>query len=159
MIAHKGRLRGRNRHCAVGWRRPDEAGALQALGIERHADPGMPENLDQIAPSAPENMQIAGMRIAPGASCTCSAKPLMPLRMSVRPTASQTRTPEGTGIIESSPRQNAENPLQRRGVNIAIDANPSPAPQLDLDQPGSLPLPATRRLTAGNRLIFGHRRR
>jgi hypothetical protein len=35
----------------------------------------------------------------------------------------------------SSPRQHVENTLQRRRVDVAIDANPAPALQLDLDQP------------------------
>ncbi len=35
-------------------------------------------------------------------SCTCSAKPFMPRRMSVRPTASHTRIPLGTGIIAAA---------------------------------------------------------
>src|SRR4029077_1502949 len=40
------------------------------------------------------------------ASCTCSAKPFMPLRMSVRPTANHTRTPLGTGITAApAPRR------------------------------------------------------
>jgi hypothetical protein len=36
-----------------------------------------------------------------------------------------------------------KNPLQRRRVDIAIDANPTPALQLDLDQPRFLAPPAT----------------
>jgi hypothetical protein len=66
--------------------------------------------------------------------------------MSVRPTASHTRTPEGTGIIA---RHHVENPLQCRGVNVAVDANPSATRQLNLDQPRCLTSPATWRLTAG----------
>jgi hypothetical protein len=33
--------------------------------------------------------------------------------------------------MASSPRQHFENPLQRRGIDIAVDTNSSPAPQLD----------------------------
>src|SRR5947209_20314207 len=37
---------------------------LQPLGIERHADTIVPDDLDQIAADAPEHIEIAGMRIA-----------------------------------------------------------------------------------------------
>jgi hypothetical protein len=53
----------------------------------------------------------------------------------------------------SSPRQHVENPLQRRGVNIAVDANSTSARKLDLDQPGFLASPATRRPSPGCRLL------
>ena len=39
------------------------------------------------------------------ASWICRARPFMPRRISVRPTASQTRTPEGTGIIAAPTRR------------------------------------------------------
>src|SRR5437868_11853901 len=57
----------------------------------------------------------------PNTCCTCNASPFMPFRMSVRPTASHTRTPDGTGIIA------APAPLQP----------PQPA------QPGSKPVSAS----------------
>jgi general secretion pathway protein K len=44
--------------------RPDEFAVLQPLGIERHADSVMPENLDEIAATPSEHIQIAGVRIA-----------------------------------------------------------------------------------------------
>ena len=59
----------------------------------------MPKNFDQVTAFATENIKIAGMRIALQPSWTCNAKLFMPRRMSVWPTASHTRTPEGTGII------------------------------------------------------------
>ena len=58
----------------------------------------MPNDLDQIATAATENIKIAGMGIAPSDCWACSAWPPMPRRMSVWPTASQIRTPEGAGI-------------------------------------------------------------
>jgi hypothetical protein len=58
----------------------------------------MPKNFDQVTSFPAKNVKIAGMRIALQLLLTCSAKPFMPLRMSVRPTASHTRTPLGTGI-------------------------------------------------------------
>ena len=45
---HVGQLSCGNRHRAVSRRRPYKPAALQPLGIERHADPVMPENLDQL---------------------------------------------------------------------------------------------------------------
>ena len=37
---------------------------LQSLGIQRHADAVVPDDLDQIATNAPEDIEIAGMRVA-----------------------------------------------------------------------------------------------
>ena len=50
---------------AVGRRRPDEPSALQPLRIQRHAEPVVPEDLDQVTSFAPENIEIARVRIAP----------------------------------------------------------------------------------------------
>jgi hypothetical protein len=47
-----------------GRRWPDKSAALQPLGVERHADPVVPENLDQMAALAAEHVEIAAMRIA-----------------------------------------------------------------------------------------------
>ena len=41
---------------AVGRRRPDEAALLQPLGVKRHAKTVVPENLNQVASGAPENI-------------------------------------------------------------------------------------------------------
>src|SRR4051812_21116911 len=48
-IEHIGELRCRDRYRTLGRRRPDKAAALQPLRIERHADPVMPDDLDQVA--------------------------------------------------------------------------------------------------------------
>jgi hypothetical protein len=48
---------------------------------------------------AAENIKIAGMPIALQPLLDLHARLFMPRRMSVWPTASHTRTPEGTGII------------------------------------------------------------
>src|SRR5205823_11482267 len=61
---HVGQLSCGNRHRAVSRRRPYKPAALQPLGVERHADPVMPENLDQLTALAAEHIQIAGVRIA-----------------------------------------------------------------------------------------------
>jgi hypothetical protein len=52
-----------------------------------------------------------------------------------------------------------KNPLQRRRVDIAIDANPTPALQLDLDQPRFLAPPATWGAIDRGRLPSGNQRR
>ncbi len=48
---HVAELRRRNHHCAVSRRWPDEPAAFQPLGVERHADAIVPENLNQLARS------------------------------------------------------------------------------------------------------------
>src|SRR3954471_10536689 len=98
MIEHIGELRRRDRDRTVGRRRPDKAAALQPLRIERHADPVVPDDLDQVTSGTAKTYKSPACGSRPSACCTCSANPFMPLRMSVRPTASQTLTPEGTGI-------------------------------------------------------------
>ena len=70
------------------------------FSVERHADPVVPDNLDQPAPGSSKNIEIADMRIparaplapaTPSRSCPC-AYPCG------RPPATP-RTPDGTGII------------------------------------------------------------
>src|SRR6516164_6775566 len=61
---HVSQLRRRDRDDAVRRRRPDKPAALQPLGVQRHAETVMPENLDQITPPAAKHKQIAGMRVA-----------------------------------------------------------------------------------------------
>jgi hypothetical protein len=63
-VEHVGQLCRRDCHHAVGRRRPDEAPLLQPLGIQRHAQTVMPDDLDQIATTASEYEKIAGMGIA-----------------------------------------------------------------------------------------------
>ena len=57
-------LAGRDRHRAIRRRRPHEAPPLQALGVQRGAQTVVPEDLDQLATLAPEDIEIAGMRVA-----------------------------------------------------------------------------------------------
>jgi hypothetical protein len=45
-------------------RRANEASSLQALGVQRGAQPIVPEDLDQLAALAPEDVKVAGMRVA-----------------------------------------------------------------------------------------------
>ena len=105
---------------------------LQPLGVERHADPVMPDDLDQVAPGASENVQIAGVRIAAKrlldlqrqavhalAACRCGRPPARPAR------------PRGPG---SSPLQHVQHQPQRRRLDPIADPNPVPAGQLNLDQ-------------------------
>src|SRR5215472_85239 len=47
-----------------GWRRPDKTAALQSLGVKRHAETVVPEDLDQVATSATKYKQITGMWVA-----------------------------------------------------------------------------------------------
>jgi hypothetical protein len=42
-----------------------KAPLLQALGVERGAQPVVPEDLDELAALAPEDVKVAGMRVAP----------------------------------------------------------------------------------------------
>src|SRR6516164_7730461 len=52
-------------HHAISRRRPQKAAALQSLGIERHAQPIMPEDLDELAALATEHVEVAAVRVAP----------------------------------------------------------------------------------------------
>ena len=54
---------------------------------------------DQLTALAAEHIDVAGVRIALQDLLHLVAKLFMPRRISVWPTTSQTRTPEGTGII------------------------------------------------------------
>src|SRR5258708_8282933 len=64
-VQHVCELRRRDSNHAIGRRWPDEAALLQPLGVERHAEPVMPKNLNQVTSGASEDVKIAGMRIAP----------------------------------------------------------------------------------------------
>src|SRR6185312_13254815 len=63
-VEHIGQLRRRDRYRAVGRRRPDKAAALQPLRIERHANPIMPNDFNQVAAGAAKNVQISSVRVA-----------------------------------------------------------------------------------------------
>src|SRR5207249_2617184 len=62
-VEHVSQLRHTDRDDAVGRRRPQEPATLQPLGVERHANAVMPQNLNQMTSSPSEDVQIAGMRI------------------------------------------------------------------------------------------------
>ena len=62
----------------------------------------MPENLDQVTTFATKDVQITGVRVALQYLLNLDRQAFMPRRMSVCPTASHTRTPEGTGIIAAT---------------------------------------------------------
>ena len=55
-VEHIGQLRGADRDRPVSRRRPDEATALQALGVERHADAVMPDDLNEVASGTSEDV-------------------------------------------------------------------------------------------------------
>jgi hypothetical protein len=63
-IEHVGELCRRNSNHGVGRRWPDELAALKAFGIERHTQPVMPKNFDQITFGAAEDIKIARVRIS-----------------------------------------------------------------------------------------------
>jgi hypothetical protein len=63
-VQHVSELRRRDRNDAVRSRGPNEPAALQPLGVERHADAVMPEDLYQRAALPPKHIEIAGVRIA-----------------------------------------------------------------------------------------------
>jgi hypothetical protein len=104
-VEHVGEPRRRDSDQPVGRRWPDEPAVLQPLGIQRHAKSVMPKNLDQVTSGTSEDVKIARMRIALQGLRTCRARPFMPRRISVRPIASQTRTPEGTAIVAAPARR------------------------------------------------------
>ncbi len=81
----------------------DETAPLQPLGIQRHSQAVVPEDLQKIASTTSENIDVADVWIARSACCTCRAKPFIPRRISVAPAASQTRTPDGGVIIRAEP--------------------------------------------------------
>src|SRR5258706_1631884 len=51
-------------HHAISRRRPEKTAALQPLGVERHAQPIVPKNLDQLAVLATEHVEISAMWVA-----------------------------------------------------------------------------------------------
>src|SRR5450432_1686032 len=53
----------RDRHRTIRRRRPDEPSAVQTLGVKRHSDPVMPQDLGQIAAATAEYEEIAAMGI------------------------------------------------------------------------------------------------
>src|SRR5690349_19109741 len=63
-LKHVAELGGGQAHRALLDDGPDETPAIEALGIERQAQPVMPDDLDEVAALAPEDEEIAGMGIA-----------------------------------------------------------------------------------------------
>src|SRR5271156_1805415 len=105
------------------------------------------------SPGASKDVKIAGMRVAPQNLLDLrSASPFMPCACRAGAAPQPHSHPEGTGIIAATARRH---PLQHRGVNVAVDANPSPALQVDLDQLRVLAPPATGRVIDRGRLAFG----
>jgi hypothetical protein len=54
----RAKLGWRDRHHPISRRRPEETAALQPLGIERHAEPIVPKDLDQLAAFATEHVEV-----------------------------------------------------------------------------------------------------
>ncbi|SFQ35466.1 hypothetical protein SAMN05216330_1319 [Bradyrhizobium sp. Ghvi] len=103
-IAH---LRLRYRHHAIGQRRPDKTTSLEFLRKQACSLAVMPDHLQQIAsaPTEAEQMTLRGSRR--NTSCTCNDNEAKPLRMSVWPVASHTRTPVGRRSKASMTRRSA----------------------------------------------------
>ena len=102
-------------HNAVLGLRPHEPAALQPFRVERHASVVVPKDLHQVSSAAPENIQVAPVRIAPQRLLHLQgqARPFMPRRISVVPAASQTRTPLGSGITAAPPPSPGATPPSR----------------------------------------------
>src|SRR5580700_726658 len=103
-VEHVSELRRRDSNYAISRRRPDESALLQPLGVQRHAEAVVPKNLDQVTSGTSEDVKIARMGIALQGFLDLQSQAVHAARISVRPTASQTRTPEGTGIIAAPTR-------------------------------------------------------
>jgi len=89
-VKHVSQLRRCDRDRPVSRQRLYEPAALQPLGVQRHANPVMPENLDQVSAVPAEHIEVAGVRIA--------SQSFLNLEHVGMPTDNHTRTPEGTGI-------------------------------------------------------------
>ncbi len=128
------KLRRTDRRRLVFGARPHEATALQSLGQQAHPLTVVPQHLDQPAalPRNTNRCPQCGSRLSP--SCTCTARPSKPRRMSVTPLASHTRVSDGNPIIGPAPQHAA----QRRFVDRRVDPNLH-ATKLDLDRSGRSP--------------------
>jgi len=132
-VQHVCELRRRDSNHTIGRRWPDEAALLQPLGVERHAEPVMPKNLNQVTSGASEDVKIAGMRIAPqgllnlppeGPSRSCRAS--YPF---VQPQARPAHQRESG----SSSLQHVEHTPQCLRINAAADADTILAGKINLD--------------------------
>jgi hypothetical protein len=68
---------------ALRWLRPYELAALETLGIKRHTETVMPEDLQKSAAAAPEDIEIAAMRVPPKGFLDQQRSEFIPRRMSV----------------------------------------------------------------------------
>ena len=62
-LQHAGHLRGGDGNHTIHGRRPDVLPALETLGIKRHADTIMPDDLAEVAAASPENVEAARVGI------------------------------------------------------------------------------------------------
>jgi hypothetical protein len=93
----------RDRLAALGWSEieviDDDLGRSAAGGVQCASFERMVAEvcLGKVGAVCARECPACGSRF--NASCTCNARLFIPRRMSVWPTATHTRTPEGTGII------------------------------------------------------------
>ena len=123
---HVAELRRRDRDDPVDHRGPDETAAFEPLGVQRHADPVMPEYLDQIAFAAAEYPEIADVRIA--SSSAEPAGPARACRAACRSGRLQSRP--GHRPEPGSPRQHPQRRRNQRQRRVRHDLHPGTA---DLD--------------------------
>src|SRR5579862_2606267 len=95
-VEHVGELRRRDGERSVSRRRPYESTALQPLRVQRHADPVMPNDFNQVAPGTSENVKIAGVRIAPAPPPPLQPHPFHAFALARPPTRNPPPTPRGT---------------------------------------------------------------
>ena len=123
---HVVKLCRRDRDSAIEHRGPDETAAFEPLGVQRHADPVMPEYLDQIAFAAAEYPEIADVRIA--SSSAEPAGPARACRAACRSGRLQSRP--GHRPEPGSPRQHPQRRRNQRQRRVRHDLHPGTA---DLD--------------------------
>ncbi len=112
-VQHVAELCCRDGDDTVSWRRPDELAVIQTLGIERQADPIMPDDLHQITATPPEDVEVADMGIA--------AKGLLHLQRQPRHAAPHVRIPSrqpDAGLARQTNHRSA--PSTRRSASGSI---------------------------------------
>ena len=127
---HVRHLRRRDRHRAARRRRPDELSAVQSFGVQRQPDAVVPEHLRQIATTASEDIEIAGMGIALQNSPEPAA-PAPACRAACRCGRSQSR-PGRRSESGSSPRQRLQDARQRRRLDVRPHQDPIALGEHDL---------------------------
>src|SRR6516165_11789908 len=135
---------------AVRRRRPDKPAALQSLGVQRHAQTVMPENLDQIAPPPAEYEQIAGVRVALQSLLDLERQPVHPAPHIAVP--GRDPHPDTTGNRDHR-RSAAAN---SGGVSTAMRTRTAPANSISIAAAGrraasSLPLSSTAAITTSDK--------